>query len=70
MSGKFAQKDNSKAKLKQSKSFKKGSSALLGTLKEEHTKEEKAGVVPKNLNYGLIKDLILDDNWTVAEVVK
>jgi hypothetical protein len=31
---------------------------LLGQIKEEHKKEEKAGVVPNDLGFGLIMDLI------------
>ena len=38
--------------------YKRSANSLLGQLKEEHKREEKVGVVPKDLNFGLIKDLI------------
>jgi hypothetical protein len=61
LSGKMSTKDL-RGQLNRSKSFKsKGN--LLGQIKEEHKKEDKAGVVPKDLGFGLLKDLIdlIDD---------
>ena len=40
-------------------SFKRSGTALLGNIKENHAKHESTvGVVPKDIGFGLIKDLI------------
>jgi hypothetical protein len=38
--------------------MKRSGTSLLGNLKEEHKQEVKAGVVPKDLGLGLLRDLI------------
>ena len=52
-----------------SMSFKRSGTALLGNIKESHAKHENTvGVVPKDIGFGLIKDLIELEEEDEAEL--
>ena len=47
-----------KTDIPDSAKFRRSGTNLLGQLKEEHKREERVGVPPKDLGFGLLKDLI------------
>jgi hypothetical protein len=58
--GKAIKNDSGKEKrlmMQQSKSFKRSGTILLGSIKEDK-KDEEVGIVPKDLGFGMLKDLI------------